>query len=332
MNRRTRSRWIRTALILYVLLFAMWWTKLLYDKNKAEYETRLKLLRYELIDSHVAQEHNVEQAPAYMAMLDKYKRQRSMIIGEGIVFFMILAFGIWVLNRAWRHEVALARQQRNFLLSITHELKSPLASIRLAFDTLRKRQLNQNQVKLISKNATKDVDRLHDLVNNILIAARLESRFELSKLEVNINDLVENLVSQMRNKFPNTRFALHIDNDKPIIKADQMALTSVVINLLENAVKYCPSTSESGIEINLKRQQGNIILEVADQGIGIPDEEKQNVFKKFYRIGNEDTRETKGTGLGLYIVKSIIQAHRGSIEVKDNKPQGAIFHIKLPAA
>src|SRR5690606_22701326 len=109
------------------------------------------------------------------------------------------------------------------------------------------------------------------------------------------------------------------------LKGDSFALSSVVTNLLENAIKYSPPCEQ--VSVKLYREKNDVVLSVADFGIGIPDEEKKNVFTKFYRVGSEDTRKTKGTGLGLYIVKTVLEKHRAQIKIRDNKPTGTIFEI-----
>ncbi|WP_231561643.1 sensor histidine kinase [Sphingobacterium sp. T2] len=107
--------------------------------------------------------------------------------------------------------------------------------------------------------------------------------------------------------------------------SDKFAITNVVNNLVENAIKYSPPCAT--VEVKLYRKDNNLIFSVADHGQGIPDEEKKLIFNKFYRVGNESTRKTKGTGLGLYIVKSVLQKHNATIKVKDNKPSGSIFEV-----
>lgn len=330
MKKRAGHRPFYYILILYVVVAYGWWSYLLYSKNEDVREAKVELIMTEMKYNDGMSEDAILESMAYSDMQTYYDRQKWMIIGEGIVFFILLIVGMWLLNRGFRKEVALARQQRNFLLSITHELKSPIASIRLAFDTFLKRKdlLKPAQIGRLSQNAIKETERLHTLVNNILLAARIESSFHLSKGEVQMNDLLANIINTLREKYPNTRFAYDAKPDAPIIQADKMAITSVVLNLLENAVKYCPKGTE--IKVQLKKILDHLVFEIIDQGEGIPDVEKERIFDKFYRIGNEDTRKTKGTGLGLYIVKNIILQHKGKIQVKDNQPRGAIFEVSLP--
>ncbi len=111
-------------------------------------------------------------------------------------------------------------------------------------------------------------------------------------------------------------------------EGDPVGLTSVVTNLVENAVKY--SDPGEHIKIELEKTNNNIFITVADTGQGIAERERENVFRKFYRVGNEETRSAKGTGLGLYIVKQIVEQHEGKISVIDNKPQGSVFRVEMP--
>ncbi len=328
-KRRTRVRTLYIVLVAYVILFSGWWTYLLLSKNADVYGTKIELLKAELANENLSYLDHMEETIAYQDIIIMKNRQRNMIIAEGIVFFVILMIGVWFVYKSFKQEMKLAAQQRNFLLSITHELKSPIASIRLILDTFIKRNLKQEQIQRFAKNGVKEATRLLRLVNNILLAARLESGFHMSKGDVDLKVLIRDIVDQLQDKHPNTLFSLQMDKVVPMVQADTVALTSIALNLLENAVKYCPS--DTPIDVTIKHEHNNIILEVADEGAGIPDTEKSKIFEKFYRVGNEDTRTTKGTGLGLFLVQSLITEHDGSISVKDNKPTGTIFSVKFPA-
>jgi signal transduction histidine kinase len=274
-------------------------------------------------------QNTFEDSDIYKSLIVDFERQKLMIMGEGSVFFVVLLIGIGFMNRSFRKEVALARQQRNFLLSITHELKSPIASIKLALDTFMKRpSLKPEQIKLLTKGALTETERLHNLVNNILLAARIETSFEISPEPLNFSDLILQNLKQVRTKFPNVRFNFQSNGDLSMIHGDRFALNSIIVNLLENAVKYSPKGDEVFIQLN---ENGKFLnFDVADKGVGVADEDKERIFEKFYRVGNEDTRKTKGTGLGLFIVKNMVTAHKGSIEIIDNQPIGTIFKVNLP--
>lgn len=308
---------------------SVWWSYLLLNQNEQLFNTRIDALHIEYVQYEGISEEDFENRDFYKKLYSEFKTQKMMIIGEASVFFVVLIIGMWFMNRGFRKEVALARQQRNFLLSITHELKSPIASIKLALDTFMKRpNLKPEQTQLLTKGALKETDRLHTLVNNILLAARIESSYTISLEPLNLKDLINENLAQVRTKFSNFRFNFQCNDEIPMLNADRLALNSIIVNLLENAAKYSLNGDEVSIILNKTGQQ--LSLEIADKGIGIADEDKEKVFEKFYRVGSEDTRKTKGTGLGLYIVKNIVMAHKGTIEILDNKPKGSIFKVSLP--
>jgi K+-sensing histidine kinase KdpD len=163
-------------------------------------------------------------------------------------------------------------------------------------------------------------------VENILLASKIEnSDYELHKENVNLSEYVEEGMKQaMRTFNPKQKITLDIQPNV-FFSIDKTTFPSILLNLFENAVKYSPENSL--IKISLKEQGNGVILSVCDEGTGIPDAEKQNIFKKFYRVGNEETRKAKGTGLGLYIVKYLAEKHGGTIFVKNNNPKGTIFEV-----
>jgi signal transduction histidine kinase len=260
---------------------------------------------------------------------DLLKKRWAMVAGEGAVFLSLLIFGIYRTKRAFNQEFELAQQQKNFLLSITHEFKSPLAAIKLSLQTIEKRNLEENQKKEIITRALNETDRINLLIENALFASRLESQnsdyhFEEFNLSTFLAELIENYQTRI---FSESAINLFIDNNINL-NGDKLAITSLVYNLLENAEKY--SSAPANISVTLKKINSHLELTFSDLGYGIDPNERNKVFEKFYRVGNEETRKTKGTGLGLYIVKKVVAMHKGTIEIKSNKPMGTIFIIRLP--
>lgn len=250
----------------------------------------------------------------------------EMIIGEGVFFAIIFLVGAYRLKKTFVRERAMQQQQRNFLLAVTHELKSPLASIKLYIQTILKRELDKEQQQKFLSNSLKDIERLDDLVENVLIATKLESiRPTFPKEEINLTSLIQSVATRLQGNGGHSHH-LRLDLEEEVfLQADKFALTNVVTNLIENAIKYSPGGGE--IAISLEQEEGQIRFCVADQGVGISNEEKKNVFQKFYRVGNEETRKAKGTGLGLYIVKIVLEKHHAQIKIKDNHPTGSIFEV-----
>lgn len=310
-----------------VLAFA-WWAIQLWREND-----RLFAVSYELLENkHGGPRRGLNvtelmQTAEYQALEQRRQKHKRMILAEGIFFTLCLGFGLYVINRAAKREVTLARQRRNFMLSITHELKSPIAAMRLTLETISKRELQRTQIEKLCANGLRDAARLQTLVEDLLLAARLEDNWHPSPEPLDLRSIVQDCVANLQVRFAATKIEISISADLPAVQADKSGLTAVIQNLLENAVKYSPEGAP--IHLAADRTNGRLRLRVADQGIGIPDAEKTAVFEKFYRVGNEDTRRATGTGLGLYIVKQVVQAHGGTISVVDNKPQGTVFVVEI---
>ncbi|MFM2157284.1 MAG: hypothetical protein RL516_2033 [Bacteroidota bacterium] len=318
----SRTLLIFYSLVFYVLLQFSWWSYLLIKLNKEIYQQKIEFAKNTTHDYAILEKKEREYN-------DLLKKRWSMVAGEGAVFLSLLIFGIYRTKRAFNQEFELAKQQKNFLLSITHEFKSPLAAIKLSLQTIEKRNLEENQKKEIITRALNETDRINLLIENALFASRLESQnsdyhFEEFNLSSFIAELIENYQTRI---FSESKIDLAIDNNIKF-KGDKLAITSLVYNLLENAEKYSPSPAN--ILVSLKRANNHLDLTFSDKGYGIDLSERSKVFEKFYRVGNEETRRTKGTGLGLYIVKKVVTIHKGSIDIKENNPTGTIFIIRLP--
>lgn len=252
----------------------------------------------------------------------------GMILGELSVFIMIFSVGAYFLHKSINSERRLHQQQKNFLLSVTHELKSPMASIKLYLQTIQKRDLDREQQANFIGKCLVDIERLNDLVENMLIASRIDnSSYTFPKEKFNLSELVQTIVSRLQiNKCDCNQQVISSQVEPNIeIMGDKFALSSMINNLVENAIKY--SGPCEVVEVKLQRKEQSVHLMVADHGIGISDAEKPRIFDKFYRVGNEDTRNTKGTGLGLFIVKHVLDKHEATIKVRDNKPSGSIFEV-----
>jgi len=250
-----------------------------------------------------------------------------MIMGEGAVFLFLLGIGAYFIHASIKKEDKLHENQQNFLLSVTHELKSPLAAIKLSLQTIVRRELDKEQRTVLIKNSLKDVERLDDLVENMLLATKIESKtYSFPKEKFDFSELVTRITDRLQVHSCGCEQIISTDiEDGVVIEGDQFALSSVVNNLVENAVKYSGPCAE--ITVKLCQNDGKPKLVVSDKGLGIPDSEKMHIFDKFYRVGDENVRKSKGTGLGLFIVKEVLQNHDADISVKDNVPHGAIFEV-----
>jgi signal transduction histidine kinase len=323
-----RNRFFTFLAMSYILFAFIWWTVLLFRKNEEANQAYIQSIRYELLKNGTyTTDEAMMQTPQYLAIKKLYDKHIRMILGEGTVLFLGLLLGIGIINRAFQKEISLTNQQRNFLLSITHELKSPIASISLVLDTLKKRKLDEKQQETLVSSAGKETERLHELVNNLLLSAKLDAEYTPTLEDIKIANLFDDLITKMKIRFPKATISIN-PTEVPSIKGDRQGLVSVFTNLVENAIKY--ADNQAVININYFYEYDNFHFKISDNGIGIPTEERKKIFEKFYRVGNEDTRQTKGTGLGLYIVNRIIKAHRGTIQVLDNTPNGSVFHVVLP--
>ena len=248
-----------------------------------------------------------------------------MIIGEGGVFLLLLFLGIWWIKKNVWQDLKRAQKEKNFLLAVTHELKTPIAAIRLNSQTLKNRELSKEQSQELCADIITESNRLEILVNNILLATQFEQNTSLGNWQsVNLSNVVENQVKRFQQLFPERQVNSTIQMNIEMTGEENM-LVSLLFNLLENANKYSPSSEP--ISISLKASEHLILLSVSDLGVGIPAEERKAVFEKFHRVGNEQTRSQKGTGLGLYIVKEICKAHRAEVNISENTPRGSRFQI-----
>jgi signal transduction histidine kinase len=259
--------------------------------------------------------------------IKKGKRSKQYL-GEGLTFLVVILIGSSVVYTTQRFSARLARQQNNFMLSVTHELKSPIAAIKLTLQTLQRHRLDEErQSKMLSK-CVAEADRLNELCNNVLLSSRVEGgQYSGERRTVDLHDLVEQAVQLYSGRYPG-RFRLIPFEAPAIIETDPTLLDLVLHNLMENAVKYTPA--DSPVELQLLPYSGKWGICVRDRGLGIPDAEKKKIFAKFYRVGNEETRKTKGTGLGLYLSWKIVRQLGGSIFVRDREGGGSIFEIQLP--
>ncbi len=248
-----------------------------------------------------------------------------MIIGEGGVFLLLLFLGVWWIKKNVWQDLKRAQKEKNFLLAVTHELKTPIAAIRLNSQTLKNRKLTEEQSQDLCADIITESNRLETLVNNILLATQFEQNTSLGNWQkIDFSTLVETQIKRFQQLFPERMVNANIQSSVQL-NAEENMIVSLLFNLLENANKYSPNSEP--IAVQLKSTERLVLLEISDNGIGIPNEERKSIFEKFHRIGNEQTRSQKGTGLGLYIVKEICKAHKAEITISDNAPSGSRFQI-----
>jgi signal transduction histidine kinase len=270
------------------------------------------------------------RSEAWSEILDRYRGRIVMIVSEGTFFAVLLFVLIALLVRILRREAELERRHRNFLSAVTHELKSPLASTRLALETVLSGRASGLDRERFLDNAMRDTERLQDLVQKVLEVTRYdrgegEIQFRQTDLSGVVEDVVEDFSRRVR---PSGAQVEAVVEDDVWVELNEEAFGIVVSNLLENAIKYGGSAPR--IEVRLGHDRGRALLEVRDNGPGISEDEKPFVFDRFFRGGDEMTRSTDGTGLGLYLVKQIVTAHRGTVAVVSTGRDGTTIRVTLP--
>lgn len=303
------------VLLTYVIAALVWWFISLERQNTTMTDLRINDLKKDQI------QYTVKLA----SVMDQKKRNTAKYVSEGIIFLALIVTGAVFVFRSIRKQIEYSSLQQNFMMAITHELKTPIATTRLSLETVLRRKLDDVQQQKLLLSALSETNRLNILTNNILLASQMEEKnFQREDEEINLADVVETVVSDYKNRYPQRTIEASADKDV-LIQGDELLLQIALSNLLDNALKYAPK--ESPVYVDLMDEDDQIQIKVTDEGNGVPDTEKKRIFEKFYRSGNETTRKAKGTGLGLHLTKRIVQDHNGDIFVMDNTPHGSIFVI-----
>lgn len=286
------------AIAVYVFLQFAWWAYLLMSQSQVLYD-------------HQA------------------SRRIWMILGEGFIFMTLLCLAFAYVLRVWRRERQLQEEKQNFLWSVTHELKTPIASLKLAMQTLLKSEKEPSAQTFLYQSSLEQTNRLHRLVDNILQSSTLENAsYVVHFQQVDIARQLNQIVTELSQVYQRPKASVFLEITEGEVYTDLQAFESIAFNLIENAMKY--STPDDKISIQFQSLEDHYKLSVKDQGIGISASEKNKIFDLFYRVGHENTRSKKGTGLGLYIVQKMSQALNAEIKVLDNVPKGSIFTIIFP--
>ena len=271
------------------------------------------------------------QGTTAAAISQRWVWQSFMILA---VLSVLMIGGLVLTYRSVNKQVALARLKSDFVSNVSHELRTPLALIRLYAETLELGRITtlekKNEYYSIIR---KESERLSALINNILDFSRIEAGAkEYDFRETDIAELVRNTLDSYRYQIEQQGFALEeqIDPGIPVVKVDREAIARALVNLVNNALKY--SDNEKFLGVRLYREQSVLKLEVSDRGIGIERHEQSRIFEKFYRTCDPLVHNTKGSGLGLSLVRHITRAHGGDVEVESTPGRGSKFTLSLPLA
>ncbi len=320
-KRLRRTTFIYWLLLVYIIAALVWWFISLNQQDRMMQSFEISNLR-STVDS-AASRVLYEQSAEKIAK--EHRQNKSKYIGEGSIFLLLILVGAAFVYRSVRRQLNMQQQQQNFMMAVTHELKTPISVTRLNLETLLKYSLDPEKQKKLIRTTLDETARLNFLTNNILISSQLDGDgYQSSKEELNLSGLLADCLNDFKNRFPDRIFKEQIEQDADV-KGDSLLLQMMINNLLENAIKYSPK--ECPVSALLKRYRSGIELQISDEGPGIPNEEKKKIFSKFYRIGNEATRKTQGTGLGLYLCRKIARDHNADISVTDNTPRGSTFTV-----
>jgi len=256
---------------------------------------------------------------------------RWVVYFLGTVLFLLLIGGLVLIVALLMREVRLNERQSNFVSAVTHELKTPVASLKLYLDTLQLREVNDGRRQEFYRTMREDLDRLHATINNVLNAAMYTDRPVVDPQPLDLARLVRRAMdlTRTRHQLPRESFA-YLGPESLRLRGDAQALETAVLNLLDNAVKYSKEKVEVEVEVGADGD-GQAHLRVRDHGIGMSRAHLRLIFNRFYRIGAEVRRSRTGTGLGLFIVKAVVKGHKGTVAAESAGPdRGSTFTVTLP--
>ncbi len=301
-------------LLTYIVAALIFWFITLHKQN-------IELSGYKL---GMINQNDVSQIQKIKQITKERERKTAQYLGEGITFFLLIIAGAVFVFRIIKRQFIQSRQQQNFMMAITHELKTPIAVTKLNLETMQKRKLDFDQQQKLIRTTIQEANRLNALCNNILLLSQIDSggySFINEKFDLGI--LADECASDFKIRFPHRKIETDIQN--PIlISGDRLLLQLAINNLLDNAIKY--STKVDVILLKLFKENKLVKLQIIDEGQGIVAAEKEKIFDKYFR---GEARQAKGTGLGLYLTKEIVKQHHGDISITNNIPRGSIFEIVL---
>ena len=301
----------------YMIAAFIWWYVSLEKQNN-----EIAAIKFQSI-----QTSDPSLAAKTHAIQDFQLRKTKQFIGEGVTFLLLFLLGAIYVYRSLLKQLRYADQQQNFMMAVTHELKTPIAISHLNIETLLKRELDTAQQLKLLEATLKETKRLDHLSTNILLTAQLDmGQYEANKQLLNLSELVRQNIKSFQERYP-ARICNTSVQDAMEIQGEPLLIQLLINNLIDNANKYAPVTEP--IYIHLQTHQNTIQFIIKDQGPGIADADKNKVFEKFYRVGAESTRTTKGSGLGLYLCKKIAEFHNATIQLTSNTPTGSIFTVSF---
>ncbi len=312
----------KSALVIFVVLMVFiigqgtWWV----------------IFMARLIDEKVDMAAQLGGDPAFVEEMHRQEVARQIMLGlEGAVFLIVLMIGIWLIYRALLKTEQLKKRQQNFLMAVTHELKTPLASMKVYLDSLQSEKIPEDKKRAVFPRVKNDVARLEGMVENILEAGRIgRNAYHINRERVNFSELIDRAAAEAQRTPSTVPISLSREIEEDVcIEGDPVVLRRAVDAVLDNALKYHDG-KQIDIAVRLVTGNGKAELSIADRGVGLERQECKAVFDRFYRVGNELTRTTQGTGLGLYLCREMIRGHGGEVTARsEGLHKGARFTITL---
>ena len=364
----TRARQRRVQIVFLVLMAlsttqVLWW---ILDQNRRSREVQERFLDHYTSDLKVATAlvdegksipevaalfphleitagREFQISPAAMLELNEERRSRlNQYTWEGGFFVLVLIAGMGVIWRTVHYDAELRLRQRNFLAAVSHELKSPLASMQLTAETLSLRQPPPERRQKLIQRLLVDLERLGALTSNMLDASRLEQgRVEVARRPLRMTAVVPAAVKEMQERAADVDVELVVEpvDDTLVVEADPVGMRTVLRNLIDNAIKSCQVAGGGTVTLSVRLDQtahkhkDRVVLDVTDNGMGFPPEAAEKIFGQFFRLGDELRRSTPGTGLGLSITRRILALEKATIRARSDGPgQGAVLTVSWPLA
>ena len=254
-----------------------------------------------------------------------------LILFEGCFLMLLILAGVYVIFVYWNKQNRLNQMQSNFVASVSHELKSPLASIQLYLETLKYQEVSKEESLDFVETMLSDTSRLSGLIENILQSSKADPKsMELQFQKVDLGKFLSKVAQDHKRQFEEKKCKVDLQLEaSPLLTLDRKALQMVFNNLIGNALRYSPVGS--ALKIHLHRKGRFWDIDFADQGIGFDKKDMKKVFKKFYRVQNKDTQNIEGAGLGLFISHEIVRNHKGKLRVSSlGRGKGSVFTVSLP--
>jgi signal transduction histidine kinase len=339
---------IAAAQVVWWILDEVWHTQKLHDALVAEYNLEVEVARTLLDRGTSATDvsdmfpqvvfssgpERVAVNPMALAQLEDDRIRRLRRIGwEGAFFLLVLVAAMAVLAQALHQDAQLRRRQQNFLAAVTHEFKSPLASIKLSAETLALRDPPPEKRRALVDRLLADIDRMDAMIGNILDTARLEEgRVQLQPERVSVASAVRALADEIGPRAAAAGVSFTAEAGPELeVQADPIALRTVLRNLVDNAIKATVANGGGTVSLRAEEAGAFVKLVVRDTGVGFAANETNRLFEKFYRPGDELRRKTRGSGLGLYIVRRFVELEHGRVSAHSDGPgHGAVFTVLWP--